>query len=145
HNLGDYFAAICTIETALHQDQHQIFYPRIDKLLDVYCTNGTTKALFVFRSPGLKYDYKDTKLQKEIVSKIYADSEWEEVPNILKAMQESSDFYFDEVIQIRMDKWFKDRTIVIGDAAFCPCLASGQGTSMALVGAYVLGGELLLA
>lgn len=146
HNLGDYFVAICSVKTNLNLDRHEIFYSKIDKLFNIYCTKAgeDAKELFVFRAPGLTYDYKNVKEQKEIVSKIYSDAEWE-IPNMLKAMNQSSDFYFDEVKQIRMDKWFKDRTIVIGDAAFSPCLASGQGTGLALVGAYVLAGELMLA
>ncbi len=145
HNLGDYFVAICSIETDLPLHQHEFFYSKKDKLFNVYCTEGqNTKALFVFRAPGLTYDYKEIKQQKEIVSKIYADGEWE-IPNMLKSMNQSSDFYFDAVKQIRMDKWFKGRTVVIGDAAYSPCLASGQGTGAALIGAYILAGELMLA
>lgn len=146
HNLGDYFVAICSVKTNLNLDRHEVFYSKIDKLFNIYCAKAgeDAKELFVFRAPGLTYDYKNVKEQKEIVSKVYSDAEWE-IPNMLKAMNQSSDFYFDEVKQIRMDKWFKDRTIVIGDAAFSPCLASGQGTSLALVGAYVLAGELMLA
>jgi 2-polyprenyl-6-methoxyphenol hydroxylase-like FAD-dependent oxidoreductase len=146
HNLGDYFVAICSVKTHLNLDRHEIFYSKIDKLFNIYCTKAgeDAKELFVFRARGLTYDYKNVKEQKEIVSKIYADAEWE-IPSMLKAMKQSSDFYFDEVKQIRMDKWSKDRTILIGDAAFSPCLASGQGTSLALVTAYVLAGELMLA
>lgn len=145
HNLGDYFVAICSIETELQLDHHEMFYSKKDMLLNLYCVPGQkAKALFVFRAPGLTYDYKDVKQQKEIVSSIYSDAEWE-TPKILKSMNLASEFYFDEVKQIRMDKWFKDRVIVIGDAAYSPCLASGQGTSMALVGAYLLAGELFLA
>jgi 2-polyprenyl-6-methoxyphenol hydroxylase-like FAD-dependent oxidoreductase len=145
HNLGDYFVAICSVETDLELDQHEIFYSQPDKLVNIYCTQGQdAKALFVFHAPGLSYDYKNVQQQKEIVSKIYSDAEWK-IPSILKAMNKSSDFYFDAVKQIRMEKYFKDRTIVIGDAAFSPSLASGQGTSLALVGAYVLAGELMLA
>lgn len=146
HNLGDYFVAICSVKTSLELDRHEIFYSKIDKLFNIYCTKAgeDAKELFVFRAPGLTYDYKDVKQQKEIVSRIYSDAEWE-IPAMLKAMNQSSDFYFDEVKQIRMSKWFKERTIVIGDAAFSPSLASGQGTGLALVGAYVLAGELMLA
>jgi len=145
HNLGDYFVAICSVKTKLKLDRHEIFYSKRDKLFNIYCTRAgeDAKALFVFRAPGLTYDYKNVKQQKEIVSRIYSDAEWE-IPHMLKAMNQSSDVYFDEVKQIRMEKWFKDRTIVIGDAAFSPCLASGQGTGLALVGAYVLAGELML-
>lgn len=146
HNLGDYFVAICSVKTKLKLDRHEIFYSKLDKLFNIYCTHASedAKALFIFRAPGLTYDYKNIKQQKEIVSRIYSDAEWQ-IPDMLKAMNQSSDFYFDEVKQIRMEKWFKDRTIVIGDAAFSPCLASGQGTGLALVGAYVLAGELMLA
>lgn len=148
HNLGDYFVAICSVETDLEPalNQHEIFYSLPDKLVNIYCTQAgqDVKALFVFHASGLSYDYKNVQQQKEIVSQIYSDAEWK-IPSILKAMNKSSDFYFDAVKQIRMEKYFKDRTIVIGDAAFSPCLASGQGTSLALVGAYVLAGELMLA
>lgn len=146
YNLGDYYVAICSVETGLQLDRHEFFYSQIDKLFNVYCTHAgqDAKALFVFRAPGLTYNYKDTNQQKEIVSKVYSDAGWE-ISNMLKGMHKASDFYFDVVKQIRMDKWFKDRTIVIGDAASSPCLASGQGTGLALVGAYVLAGELLLA
>ncbi len=145
-NLGDYYFAICSVETSLQLDRHEFFYSKVDKLFNVYCTHAgqAAKALFVFRAPGLICDYRNVKQQKEIVSRIYSDAEWE-IPNMLVAMNNAPDFYFDEVKQIVMDSWFKDRTIVIGDAAFSPCLASGQGTSLALVGAYVLAGELLLA
>lgn len=35
-----------------------------------------------------------------------------------------------------------DRIVLLGDAAYCPSPMSGQGSSLALVGAYVLAGEL---
>jgi 2-polyprenyl-6-methoxyphenol hydroxylase-like FAD-dependent oxidoreductase len=60
-------------------------------------------------------------------------------------MQDASDFYFDDVSQIRMDRWSNGRVALVGDAACGPTLITGQGTSMALVGAYVLAGELASA
>ncbi|RUR13721.1 FAD-dependent monooxygenase [Legionella sp. km772] len=145
HNLGDYYAAICSIETDLNLNRHEFFYSQIDKLLNLYCTPGAAaKALFVFRAPNLTFKHRDLEQQKAIVSRIYADAAWE-VPHLVKSMQQSSEFYFDEVKQIRMPQWYKERTILIGDAAFSPCLASGQGTSLALVAAYVLAKELAQA
>jgi 2-polyprenyl-6-methoxyphenol hydroxylase-like FAD-dependent oxidoreductase len=41
-----------------------------------------------------------------------------------------------------MPSWSRGRVSLVGDAAFAPSFRSGQGTSLALVGAYVLGGEL---
>jgi 2-polyprenyl-6-methoxyphenol hydroxylase-like FAD-dependent oxidoreductase len=60
-------------------------------------------------------------------------------------MQNASDFYFDDVSQIRMDRWSNGRVALVGDAACGPTLITGQGTSMAVVGAYVLAGELTSA
>jgi 2-polyprenyl-6-methoxyphenol hydroxylase-like FAD-dependent oxidoreductase len=47
--------------------------------------------------------------------------------------------------QIHMDAWSRGRVALVGDAGYCGSPASGQGTSMALVGAYVLAGELAQA
>jgi 2-polyprenyl-6-methoxyphenol hydroxylase-like FAD-dependent oxidoreductase len=41
-----------------------------------------------------------------------------------------------------MPQWSKGRVALVGDAAHAPSFRSGQGTSLALVGAYVLAGEL---
>jgi len=72
---------------------------------------------------------------------VFADGGWE-VPRLLDAMQRADDLYFDTVSQIRMPSWSKGRVALVGDAAFAPSFRSGQGTSLALVGAYVLAGEL---
>jgi 2-polyprenyl-6-methoxyphenol hydroxylase-like FAD-dependent oxidoreductase len=53
-----------------------------------------------------------------------------------------SDLYFGEIAQIHMANWSKGRIALVGDAGYCPSPRSGQGTSLALVGAYVLANEL---
>lgn len=50
--------------------------------------------------------------------------------------------YFDTVSQIRMPRWSQGRVALAGDAAYAPSFLSGQGSSLALVGAYVLASEL---
>lgn len=44
-----------------------------------------------------------------------------------------------------MDTWSAGRIGLVGDAAYAASPASGQGTSLALVGAYVLAAELAAA
>ena len=61
---------------------------------------------------------------------------------MLEAMRHATDLYFDTVSQIHMPRWSRGRVALVGDAAFAPSLLTGQGTSLALVGAYVLAGEL---
>lgn len=46
---------------------------------------------------------------------------------------------------MHLDRWSTGRVALVGDAAYCASVASGQGTSLALVGAYVLAGELAAA
>jgi hypothetical protein len=58
------------------------------------------------------------------------------------AMQGCEDLYFDAVSQVEMDSWSRGRVALVGDACFAPSLLSGQGSSFAMAGAYLLAGEL---
>ena len=64
------------------------------------------------------------------------------VPRLLEAARSASDFSFDEMGKVQLSRWWNGRIALIGDAAACPTPLSGLGTSVALVGAYVLAGEL---
>ncbi|RNG30761.1 FAD-dependent monooxygenase [Streptomyces botrytidirepellens] len=81
---------------------------------------------------------------KQLVAERYANARWE-MPRLLEYMWGAPDFHFDAVAQIHMDSWSRGRVALLGDAGYCGSPASGQGTSMALVGAYVLAGELKAA
>lgn len=52
------------------------------------------------------------------------------------------DFYFGPMSQVRVSRWSKGRFVLLGDAAYCPTAFTGEGTALALVGAYVLAGEI---
>lgn len=71
----------------------------------------------------------------------YADDGWE-VPRLLSELGNAEDFYFDSVSQIVMDAWSRGRVTLVGDAGYSPGPAVGGGSSVAMVGAYVLAGEL---
>ncbi len=63
-------------------------------------------------------------------------------PELLDAMEASPDFYLGSLAQVRMESWSRGRIALVGDAGYCPSPFTGQGTSLALVGAYVLAYEL---
>ena len=65
-----------------------------------------------------------------------------EFRRLVEAMQRADDLFFDTVSQIHMPRWSSGRVALVGDAAHAPSFLSGQGSSLALVGAYVLAGEL---
>ncbi len=52
------------------------------------------------------------------------------------------DFYFGPMSQVQASTWSKGRFVLMGDAAHCPTAFTGEGTALALVGAYVLAGEI---
>ncbi len=64
------------------------------------------------------------------------------LPQLLNFMRCAPDFYFDEMAQIVMDHWSIGQVALVGDAAYCCSPLSGQGTGVALLGAYILAGEL---
>lgn len=79
--------------------------------------------------------------QIERTTQVFGNGGWE-VPRLLKALRNADDLYFDSVSQIRMPQWSRGRVGLVGDSAFAPSFLSGQGTSLAIVGAYVMAGEL---
>jgi 2-polyprenyl-6-methoxyphenol hydroxylase-like FAD-dependent oxidoreductase len=66
-------------------------------------------------------------------------------PRILAHLDDTPDFYLDQVAQVKMDRWSSGRVALLGDAAFSASPMSGAGTGLALVGAYLLAGELAAA
>jgi 2-polyprenyl-6-methoxyphenol hydroxylase-like FAD-dependent oxidoreductase len=79
--------------------------------------------------------------RKAVLHQVFADAGWE-CPQILHAMNQIDDMYYDRVSQIRMDGWSKGRVMLIGDAAACVSLLAGEGAGLAMTEAYVLAGEL---
>jgi 2-polyprenyl-6-methoxyphenol hydroxylase-like FAD-dependent oxidoreductase len=102
---------------------------------------GEIKAGLSFRSPPVAYDRRDTAAQRALVARHFSGIGWE-VPRLLRAMDAAHDFFLDSVGQVRLDHWSRGRAALVGDAGYCPTPLTGLGTSLALVGAYVLAGEL---
>ncbi|MER6943673.1 FAD-dependent monooxygenase [Nonomuraea sp. NPDC000554] len=138
-----YYISICTVPNHLGLDREEAVHAAPGRTANVYSTrqDGNAKALFMWSSKPLSYDFRDTERQKELLAEAMAGVEWE-VPALLDAVRDAKDFYFDSLTQIHMDRWSSGRVVLVGDAAYCASPASGQGTSLALVGAYVLAGEL---
>ncbi|WP_327093640.1 FAD-dependent monooxygenase [Nocardia vinacea] len=107
---------------------------------------GGSKAqqLYMFASSELDYSRDDIAAQRRIVEQVYADVQWD-VPRMLDEMADFDDFYLDTISQVRMKgNYTKGRVALIGDSAYGNTLG-GFGTGLAVVGAYVIAGELALA
>jgi 2-polyprenyl-6-methoxyphenol hydroxylase-like FAD-dependent oxidoreductase len=103
--------------------------------------DGVAKAGLAFRSEPLSYDRHDVAAQLEILRNRMAGAGWQ-TDALLAAAANADDFYFDAFAQVHMDTWAKGRVTLVGDAGYCASPLSGMGTSLALVGAYLLAGEL---
>ncbi len=142
-----YHVAIFTTANHMNLQYEERIYRMPGKIAGMYSArhNSEAKAMFYFTSPQR---YQANKLtveqQKQIVADAYAGEGWE-IPRLLESMRQATDFYFDSLDLVRMDSWSRGRVALLGDAGYCASPLSGQGTSLALVGAYVLAGELKAA
>jgi 2-polyprenyl-6-methoxyphenol hydroxylase-like FAD-dependent oxidoreductase len=102
---------------------------------------GTAKASLSFTSPPVDYDRRDIAQQQQIVANALRPMGWR-APQLLAAMASAPDFYFDAICQVHVDRWWRGRTVLVGDAGYCGSPLAGLGTSLSIVGAYVLAGEL---
>ncbi|AQZ63431.1 FAD-dependent oxidoreductase [[Actinomadura] parvosata subsp. kistnae] len=101
-------------------------------------------AMLSFTSPGFDVDHRDVAAQKVLLRERMTGLGWL-TPDLLAHLDDTPDFYLDQVAQVVMERWSKGRVALLGDAAFSSSPMSGQGTGLALVGAYVLAGELAAA
>lgn len=102
---------------------------------------SAAKAGLTFQSPPLPYDRRDVDEQLQILTERFAGAGWQ-CDALLAAAHQADDFYFDSLCQVHMPRWSAGRVALVGDAGYCASPLSGMGTSLALVGAYVLAGEL---
>ncbi|WP_043668659.1 FAD-dependent monooxygenase [Nocardia vulneris] len=101
-------------------------------------------AMFSFAAADFDVDYRDVAAQKLLLRERMTGLGWS-TTRILAHLDDTPDFYLDQVAQVVMDRWSNGRVVLLGDAAFSSSPMSGQGTGLALVGAYVLAGELAAA
>ena len=75
----------------------------------------------------------------KLMEELFSDVGWL-APEVLKGMRESDDFYCSIFGQVRSPKLHENRVVLLGDAGYA---TPGFGTSLAIIGGYVLAGELL--
>ncbi|MGW3282926.1 FAD-dependent monooxygenase [Nocardia rhamnosiphila] len=85
--------------------------------------------------------FRDPVSQRDLVASVFAGDGWE-IPRMIADMRAADDLFFDVVSQIHLPCWSSGRVALVGDAAYAPSFLTGQGSSVALVGAYMLAGEL---
>jgi 2-polyprenyl-6-methoxyphenol hydroxylase-like FAD-dependent oxidoreductase len=132
-NLG-YYYALADIDVS----DEQVMYSEPGRTVILGGTKAST--FFVFASPELPAARDDVRIQKQQVKDAFAGARWR-LPELLTAIDDSSDFYLDSISRATVDHFSRGRVALLGDAAWGNALG-GFGTGLALVGAYVLAGEL---
>ncbi|GAB3219910.1 FAD-dependent monooxygenase [Spirosoma arcticum] len=104
-------------------------------------SHGTTRAVLTLQSEARRSENKSDEEAKAWLKETFADAGWE-APRVLAGLEQADDLYFQVLRQVKMDRWSDGRVALTGDAAWCATPVSGIGTTLAVVGAYVLAGEL---
>lgn len=126
---------------------------RMDHCGMAYIDSGRTAALqaidpdqparasLFLNDPGIDFDYRKTERNKRLFAHRYAGMGWE-VPHILDGLAKTPEVYFDSIAQVHLDSYARGRVCLTGDAAWCASPRSGMGTTLAMVGSYLLAHEI---
>ncbi|MEV6427081.1 FAD-dependent monooxygenase [Nocardia sp. NPDC051463] len=141
------YLGVLTLPNTSGLDGELLIHVGVGRTVGMYGARhlGDARALFLFRSEReLDYGYRDVTRQKELLRDAFGDFH-ADVDHWLDELDRTPTFYFDSIAQLRMDTWSRGRVTLVGDAGYCPGPAVGGSTSLAVVGAYVLAGELARA
>ncbi|MET8153028.1 FAD-dependent monooxygenase [Actinoplanes sp. NPDC049668] len=131
--------SIFDVPDDLGLDREEVFYTEPGRMVFAYSTGAGAPA-----KVGLVFGSDSPVPDRSVLAERFAGMGWR-VPRFLEVLRDTRDVYFDSLSQVELPRWSAGRVVLLGDAAYCPSPAAGQGTSMALVGAYVLAGELAAA
>jgi 2-polyprenyl-6-methoxyphenol hydroxylase-like FAD-dependent oxidoreductase len=144
HRYLGYCFAIFTMPNTFGLSRELMLWNTPGKAAALYAVgdNDELHAFLNFHQPEPPFDaLRNRDAQRDLVATTFAGAGWE-VPGIVDAMRDADDLFFDTAGQIRMPHWSSGRVALVGDAAYAPSFLTGQGSSLALVGAYMLANAL---
>ncbi|MER5207799.1 FAD-dependent monooxygenase [Streptomyces sp. NPDC002825] len=144
--IGAHFGVL-TLPNSAGLDRELLMHVGVGRTAGMYGARhlGDARALFLFRSErALDCHHRDVPRQKELLRGAFTGMH-PDVDRWLDELDRTPAFYFDSITQLRMDTWSQGRVTLVGDAGYCPGPAVGGSTTLAVVGAYVLAGELARA
>jgi 2-polyprenyl-6-methoxyphenol hydroxylase-like FAD-dependent oxidoreductase len=142
--LGYYAASFVTSGYPKRDEHTYLSYAAPGRQISRYALRDhRTAFFFVFeRQNQFAETPHDPAAQKQILRDIFSREPWVEWPEIARRLDVCDDLYFDVVSQIVLPCWSRERTVLIGDAAYCPSLLAGEGAAFAMAGAYIVAAEL---
>ncbi|WP_214416391.1 FAD-dependent monooxygenase [Sphaerisporangium fuscum] len=135
------YVATMHLNAPAENERDVVLYNAPGRLVSLHPVHGRTLAAFIFRSPAVEgFDPRDIAQHKRIVTDAYAGDGWR-VPELLDRVRAADDLWLDSVSRVRLDGWSTGRVALLGDAASSVSLF-GDGSTMAIAGAYTLAEEL---
>ncbi|MFJ9153461.1 FAD-dependent monooxygenase [Streptomyces sp. NPDC102270] len=144
HRYLGYCFAIFTMPSTFGLSREVMMWNAPGRAAALYAVgdNDELHAFLNFHLPQPPFDaLHNPDAQRNLVARAFAGAGWE-VPGMINAMRDADDLFFDTAGQIRMPRWSSGRVALVGDAAYAPSFLTGQGSSLALVGAYMLANAL---
>ncbi|MCR6482295.1 FAD-dependent monooxygenase [Amycolatopsis sp. OK19-0408] len=145
--IGAYLAVLSLPDTIGLADGETVIHLGAGRTAGFYTARhiSDARAVFLFRrDEQLDYDHRDVPRQKELLREAFAGMH-PHVDGWLAELAGPGPFYFDSITQLQLESWSRGRVTLVGDAGYCPGPAVGGSTSLAVLGAYVLAGELAAA
>ncbi|WP_327191811.1 FAD-dependent monooxygenase [Streptomyces xinghaiensis] len=140
HRYLGYCFAVFTMPNTFGLSHELIVWNTPGKAAALYAVGDDDElhAFLNFHRPEPPFEaLRNPGAQRNLVDEVFAGAGWE-VPGMVRAMRDADDLFFDTAAQIRMPRWSSGRVVLVGDAAYAPSFLTGQGTSLALAGAYML-------
>lgn len=133
-----------TMENYLNLYKEALIYSEAGKTSVIYATEDkdSVHAFLVFydtNEPAI--NHRNTERHKNLVKDHFSNLGGI-TPRMLESLDDTEGLYFDTTTQIIMDSWSKENVVLVGDAAHAPSFLTGQGSSLAMIGAYILANEL---
>ncbi|EPH46144.1 hypothetical protein STRAU_0880 [Streptomyces aurantiacus JA 4570] len=144
HRYLGYCFALFTMPNTFGLSRELVLWNTPGKAAALYAVgdNEELHAFLNFHRPQPPFAVlRNPDAQRDLVATAFAGAGWE-VPGMVDAMRDADDLFFDTAGQIRMPHWSSGRVTLVGDAAYAPSFLTGQGSSLALAGAYVLANAL---
>ncbi|MDZ7882118.1 MAG: FAD-dependent monooxygenase [Mycobacterium sp.] len=141
--LGAYLSVV-SVPKSLARDGEMAGFIDVDRTAMIYTADhlDDARAVFLFRPvDDFRYDHRDSPSQQRQLADRFAGMS-AEVDRWLNELERTPAFYFDAITQLQLTSWSRGRVTLVGDAGYCPGPAVGGSTSLAVIGAYVLAGEL---
>jgi 2-polyprenyl-6-methoxyphenol hydroxylase-like FAD-dependent oxidoreductase len=135
-----YYVAAFQLPLAPEIRQSFVLHEEPDRVASFYPVSAELMAsTYIFRHPDIGHIPAAERLP--FLRARYAGSGWI-AERVLEGLSEQSPIFLDSLTQIKMPKWSAGRVCLIGDSCGCLTLAAGQGSHMAMAGAFVLATEL---